>query len=681
MTWTSSRAASVAVFVLALALRLLLLHEARLAPYADSLVLDAEEYQMLARGLVSGDWAQASEDTYVHGMLYPALWAVVMLMGGTPWAMCFLQAVLGAATCVLLQRAALRLMPPATALACGLLAAVYWPFVLYSSQLMATTLVLLLTTALLALMLRPGAPSASGSLAAGLVLALLTSTRANTALLAPVVLWWLVRTARTGGRSSWQVGALLAAGFVVGLTPFVAYNWSVQGTAVPFEGAWSFYMGNNPGADGTPYVRQGLGWQRMEALGFRDGWDATPAERGLVYLSEGLTFIIHEPGQTVALLWSKLRLFWNAFEVPVSVDLAWYNGNTWLGRLLPGFGLIGPLALVGMVAIRRRWQDWGLVYGGVLAFLVSGLLFTVCDRYRLPALPFLILFAGEALRLGAEVARGRARQRAVHLGLGLAAAAVWVYTGVDAAAVDHLRPRWLQASIHLRDGRVDTAEFNLRAAVEADPGDADVRNSLGVTQERLGRFSQAEATYREAVRRAPDFALAWLNLSDLKRRQQRLHEAEEAARKALAADPRPVTQRKGRIALAEVLLQAGRPEDALKVLGEALEIRDGAELRLAMAGACYQLNRIDDEAGHLERVVELKPGSANGWRNLGAARMLLDDLAGAEQALTRAAALDPNSPAVHKHLGVLYQRTDRPDLAAQAFKQARRLSRAPAGRR
>ena len=46
-------------------------------------------------------------------------------------------------------------MPPGAALVCGLLAAVYWPFVLYSRQLMATTLVLLLVTALLVLLLRP----------------------------------------------------------------------------------------------------------------------------------------------------------------------------------------------------------------------------------------------------------------------------------------------------------------------------------------------------------------------------------------------------------------------------------------------------------------------------------------------------------------------------------------------
>ena len=45
---------------------------------------------MLARGLVSEDWSQASEQTDVHGMLYPALWTLVILIGGTPWAMCFL---------------------------------------------------------------------------------------------------------------------------------------------------------------------------------------------------------------------------------------------------------------------------------------------------------------------------------------------------------------------------------------------------------------------------------------------------------------------------------------------------------------------------------------------------------------------------------------------------------------
>ena len=671
MSWTP-RTVSAALLLLALVLRLLYLLEARHSPYFGDLLLDAEEYQTLASGLLSGQWEQASSDTYVHGVLYPALWALVMLVGGGSVTMRLVQAVLGAATCVLLYRGARHLMPPGAALCCGLLAAFYWPFILFGSQLLATTLLLFLVAALLAFLLRPGSNTPGVLVGTGILLALLASTRANSLLLALPVFWWLRRQAHLEGHAFWRGGAFLGAGLLLGLTPFVAHNWSTQGTVLPFQGAWSFYMGNNPDADGTPYARQGLDWQRLESVGYRDGWDALPAERGRIYLCDGLAFLVDEPVRSLGLVWRKLRLFWNAFEVPVSADLAWHTHNTWLGRLLPGFGLLAPLALVGMVANLHRWRSWGLAYGGVLAFLLSGLLFTVCARYRLPALPFLILFAADALRRGSEVPRN-ARRGAVRLGLGLAVAAVWVHTGVDAAAVDHLRPRWLQGSNHLRRGEVRQGVADLRAAAEDHPRDAEVRNSLAVALERSNRPSEAEAVYREALRLAPDHAKAWLNLGDLLRRQRRLPEAAEAARRALAADPRPSTQHKGRVDLAQVLLETGHPEQALAALGEALEIRDGPELRYTLGSACYQLERHDEEAAHLEQAVRLDPSFAAAWRNLGAVHLLLSDLAAAERALKRAAALEPGSPTVHRHLGALYHRTGRQKLARKAFERARRL--------
>lgn len=672
MSWHSSRTIGTALFFLALGMRLLHLLEAGHSPYSGDLFLDAEEYRTLARGLLSGEWAQAASDTYVHGVLYPALWASVMFVGGSPLTMQILQAVLGAATCLLLYRAAHHLLPPGAALVCGLLAAAYWPFILFGSQLLATTLVLFLVAALLALLLRPGATSPATAIGAGVLLALLTSTRANALLLALPVFWWLRQEAHREGRTVWRGSALLIVSFLLGLTPFVAHNWSTQGTALPFEGAWSFYMGNNPDADGTPYARQGLDWQRLESVGYRHGWDATPTERGSIYLGDGLAFLVGEPGLSLALLWQKLRLFWNAFEVPVSADLGWYTRNTWLGRLLPGFGLLAPLALVGMIANLRQWRRWSLVFGGLFTFLLSGLLFTVCARYRLPALPFLILFAADALRLGADAVR-RSRRHTIRLGLTLALALAWVHTGVDAAAVDHLRPRWLQGTMHLRRGEVDLGVTDLRTAAKDHPLDAEVRNSLAVALERLQRPSEAEALYREALRLAPDHAKAWLNLGDLLRRQRRLPEAAKATRQALDADPRPGTQHKGRVDLGQVMLEAGRPEAAVGTLVKALEIRDGPNLRYALASACHQLERFDEEVAHLERAVRLNPSFAAAWRNLGAIYVSRGELTAAERALERAVALDPGSSAAHRHLGALYQLTKRQDQARQAYERARRL--------
>ena len=66
----------------------------------------------------------------------------------------------------------------------GLLAALYWPFMLYSGELLATTLVVFLTLLLMAQLLRSSQHLTPRSmLAAGALLGLLAETRSNTLLL------------------------------------------------------------------------------------------------------------------------------------------------------------------------------------------------------------------------------------------------------------------------------------------------------------------------------------------------------------------------------------------------------------------------------------------------------------------------------------------------------------------
>ena len=81
------------------------------------------------------------------------------------------------------------------------------------------------------------------------------------------------------------------------------------------------------------------------------------ADRGRFYLNEGLDFIVDQPLAYLHLLYRKFRLFWHAFEIPVSVDIHFYEAHSRLSYLnLFGFGIVAPLALVGLVWNWNRWQ-------------------------------------------------------------------------------------------------------------------------------------------------------------------------------------------------------------------------------------------------------------------------------------------------------------------------------------
>lgn len=661
----------VALFFGALILRLAYLVEIRDTLYFHTLILDAEEYYYLAQALLKGDWWLTTHRTYVHGPLYPALLALLKLGGAGLVATRLFQAVLGAFSCVLLYAIARRFFSAPIPLLTGLIAVGYWPFILYNGELLATTLTifieLLLVIQLVRCTDRPSYWSAAG---AGALLGLLIETRSNTLLLVPVALWWLYHRTRS------RLLVPFCVGLCAVLAPFLIHNSLVQGTPLPFQGAWSFYMGNNPAADGTPYARQGIDWQRLEILPYQADTAASPADRGRFYLSEGLDFIVDQPLAYLHLLYRKFRLFWHAFEIPVSVDSHFYEAHSRLSHLnLFGFGVIAPLALVGLVWNWNRWRQYGLLYGFGLSYLVSGLLFTVCARYRLPAVPFLMLFAAEAVRQGVLSLKGHQWRRSAALALTLGAALALGHTGVDPAQVDHLRSDWLQGQVHMRNQAYVRAQRAYLQALQAGP-DADVYSSLGAVYEAEGRPREAETAYRRALVLASDHTRARLNLGNLLRGEQRFDEAKALFLEVLANDPRPTIQYEGHYYLGYLYLDQ---RDYLRAYGSfsaAVEAEQRAEGFYALANACHRLGRQDEQIRHLRQTVDIDSEFAAAHRNLGALYLQRGEHSLAEEALRRALQLEPDVAIAHYNLGVLYMRTGRRNLAQTAFETAERLRRA-----
>ena len=658
------------VFALALALRLGYLVETRQALYAHTLVLDGYEYDRLAGEILQGAWVPDYRG-YVHGLLYPYLLALLKSLPGPDLVTIRLfQAVLGALSCVLIMHLATAAGGPRpTPLIAGLLAAAYWPFIFFGGEVLATTMFLFLELLLAICLLRR--PSPWTAAAAGGLLSLLVITRSNAILLAPLLALWLGWQSRDlfpGQRI--RHGAACALVFVLGLAPFLAGTYQAQGSVVPYQGGWSFYLGNNPEADGTPYVRQGLAWQRLAALPWFQGQEKPAAQRTF-FLAEGLAFIGHDPVSYAELLYQKFRLFWHRSEIPVSADLRYYEKESRLSRILVAdFGLLAPLALVGMLRNLRRRQI--LLLGFVLAFLLSGLLFSVCARYRLPAVPFLLIFAAWALVAAWQRLRAKDARRGGIFAALLLAAALLVHTGVDARAVDHLRSSWLQGHVLQRTGQYARAHQAYRQALQHNPDDADVHNSLGALYQTQGRWQDAETAYRKAVRLAPDHARAQLNLAALYMRRNRRQEARPALLAAAAADPRPPVQYEAHYKLGHLHLQQEDFPQALQAFLKALAVRPSAPAYYGMASAVPGQTQAQRRA--LEQAVALDSTFAPALRNLGAVYYQLGEFQNAEQKLLQAIRHDPGAPQAYRNLNAVYQRLGHPEQARRALATARRLS-------
>jgi tetratricopeptide (TPR) repeat protein len=300
--------------------------------------------------------------------------------------------------------------------------------------------------------------------------------------------------------------------------------------------------------------------------------------------------------------------------------------------------------------------------------------FTVCARYRLPALPFLILFAAQGIWLTWTLIRDRNFVRLGTFLLITVGASVLVHTGVDALMVDHLRSHWVQSQVHIRNGDYTRAENALRRELSRNPSDSDVLNSLASVYNRQGRLELVEPTLLRAVEAASDHALPWLNLGDFYLKTRRPNAAREAYAMALRHDPRPVTQYRGQHSLGNLLMLSGDPAAAREAFAAAARHRPTPQIYYALSTANAKLGRHREQLEALERSVGLDSTFAPALRNLGVLVFKMGDLERAEHLLLMAVRRDPRSADAYRNLGIIYRQLGNHERANLALAEARRLA-------
>jgi tetratricopeptide (TPR) repeat protein len=152
------------------------------------------------------------------------------------------------------------------------------------------------------------------------------------------------------------------------------------------------------------------------------------------------------------------------------------------------------------------------------------------------------------------------------------------------------------------------AERALRRAVEIDPADADAHRLLGRALEGLRRDAEAREAYLAVLRLDADDADTLLALGNLALRAGDVAAAREwYGRHLLAVDGGP----EARVRIAFAWLDAGHPEDALKVAREGLAaIGPEPRLHVAEGLALGDLRRWSESAAALAPV---KPDAGDLW--------------------------------------------------------------------
>ena len=359
-------------------------------------------------------------------------------------------------------------------------------------------------------------------------------------------------------------------------------NYSVGGAFVPvtWAGGLNFYIGNNPESDGRsawiPGAKSEWMGAETEALAIAsqqagDSLSAAAASR--FYTARGLDFITTQPVAAAKLFAKKLYMFWEGPERSNEKYIYFFWDRFGLGKVpMPGFWLVAPFALAGMVRLWPRRRELALLYLFVLAYAIGVVVFFVVARYRLPVVPALIVFAAYAMVEAASAVRARRWSQAAWV-LGLVAIA---FAAVNASYPDFLRRRpthvaishYTLAGAYTERGDGDAALVELvhaRAAFEQAPSfyyahiAQDIYFKLGAALHQRGNCNEAIKALGQVHPSDPRAYEARFMFAECCEKTGRFGEAGKAYEQSLVVEPNNLRALQGYIRCLEAV---GRWDDA-----------------------------------------------------------------------------------------------------------------------
>ena len=580
------------VALIALVVRLVYIKQISYAPFYGLRLGDAAAYHQWALRIAGGDWLGTGVGVFYQAPLYPYFLAVVYKAFSDSAAMLrFIQAAIGAGSCMLLAAAGMALFGEYGALA-GLLLAVYPPAIFLDGLLDKSALVTFFTVALLYLL--SARHVRFREFLSGVVLGLLSLTRENALLLAvPVLLWFAA-----GERLRWSAAAAFLGGCALVLLPVGARNHAVGGEfqLTTSQFGPNFYIGNHAGARGLyePLVpghgsaadeRDDAARLAAEASGRTLG----PGEVSAFWTRRALEFIRTQPGAWLGQLARKLALTWNAAEIADTESQDVYaEWSPVLRALAPfSFGVVFCLAAFGVCMTLDAWRRVWFLYAVAFTYTLSIVIFYVFGRYRFPLVPALLLFAAGGITAWREPAARPIRRwgfAALVLAGGL------TYLPLVSTRVNRVAHYVNIANAFVVDPtkRVEAAAFYDKALRES-PESPAAHFGMGVLMVQQDRPREAVAHYQTALAGWPDnadlrlnYALALAAAGD----NQHAFEQLDAAAGLRPGDPTAY------LVFGKLLLKESRPADALKAYERALAIQpDNPDALRGSADARTQLQR------------------------------------------------------------------------------------------
>ncbi len=360
--------ALIVIALVALALRLLYLHQIAALPFFDQPVGESEVHLNLARDIVSGALLP-SRPFFYASVLYPYFLAAVLAVGGSLFVVCLLQGLAGVLLAVLLASLSTRLFGRTAGLATGVLAALYGPFAFLEADVLGVVWALVGLAAAMNLAARWEDEEADrGRMPLSLVLAGIAvggaaAERPNLVLMIPVLAAWCAWCAWRARRARAIPAAAVAIGAAFPLLFVVLLNLAASGQWIPLATSrgLNLSIGFHPGATGTydePWADRAsqfsaqhtdLEESSVAMASMLSGRTLTPEGASDFWTAQAVDYIRTHPREAVWLTVRKAALLLNAAEIPNHLNYSFIRQRAPALWAMPvDFGVVAALATLGL---------------------------------------------------------------------------------------------------------------------------------------------------------------------------------------------------------------------------------------------------------------------------------------------------------------------------------------------
>ena len=242
----------------------------------------------------------------------------------------------------------------------------------------------------------------------------------------------------------------------------------------------------------------------------------------------------------------------------------------------------------------------------------------------------------------------------------------------------------------LSDGNLELAGKKIRAAINADPKNEQLRdefNRLNGLRNKANnanrsvedrRYDDAIIAFTEVLESIPKYILALSGLAQAYERKEDYDNAIVYYRKVLSIDPNHSNAGKGMRNIPKKIHQsagkeykAGNLNAAISKYKKAISLNKNYWLAYYNLGAVQKkMGQISEAIGNYNASLSINPNYDRGWYSLGVAYKDNGELKKAEEAYKKAIQLNEKYEKAYKNLGDVYMDTTRYEEAIKSYKKA-----------